>query len=166
MELQVIQDKIYEIRGHKVMLDSDLAKLYEIDTKMLNRAVKRNADRFPQDFMFHLTANELSNLKYQIGTSSLEKQHGGRRTPPYAFTEHGILMLSSVLNSEKAIEVNITIMRIFVIMRRYALGYAELNQKLETFMNETNMQFDDVYRALTELINIKEEKTTRKHIGF
>ena len=117
---------IYQFRGKQVMLDSDLALLYEVETKILNKAVKRNINRFPQDFMFRLTKNESESLRFQIGTS----KRGGRRYPPYAFTEHGILMLSSVLNSKRAIEVNIQIMRTFVQLRRHALNVIELKRFL------------------------------------
>ncbi len=146
MEIQLIQSKIYEIRGLKVILDKDLAILYEVSTGNLNKAVKRNLDRFPSDFMFQLT-NEEFDLIFQNGTSSW----GGTRKLPYAFTEHGIAMLAGVLNSSKAIEINIQIVRVFIALRQYALGYAELNKKLEEFMLETNIQFNDIYQALTEI---------------
>jgi hypothetical protein len=161
MEIQIIQQKIFEIRGYKVILDKDLAQMYEVSTSNLNKAVKRNLERFPEDFMFQLNSDEF-NLIFQNGISNW----GGTRKPPYAFTEHGVAMLAGLLNSQKAIEINIQIVRAFVLMRQYALGYAELNQKLENFMIETNMQFNDVYQALTELISIKEEQTKRKPIGF
>ena len=151
MELQIIQNKIYEIRGLKVILDKDLALMYEVTTANLNKAVKRNADRFPDDFMFQLT-NEEFNLIFQNGTSSW----GGTRKLPYAFTEHGVAMLAGLLNSSKAIEVNILIVRAFVTLRQFALGYAELNQRMENFMIETNMQFSDIYQALTEMASKNE----------
>lgn len=162
MELQIIQSKIYQIRGLRVILDKDIAKMYEVTTGNLNKAVKRNADRFPEDFMFQLT-NEEFDLIFQNGTSSW----GGTRKLPYAFTEHGVAMLAGLLNSEKAIEVNIQIVRAFVTLRQYALGYAELNQKLEAFMIETNMQFSDIYQALTEMAsqNEKENKLLNP-VGF
>lgn len=163
MELQVIQSKIYELRGQRVMLDFDLAGLYEVETKALKQAVRRNINRFPDDFMFELIPPELENLRSQIVTSSW----GGTRYLPFAFTEPGVAMLSSILRSDKAIEINISIMRAFIALRRYALGYAELNQKLETFMIETNMQFNEIYQALTELASQKaEERRPRKPIGF
>lgn len=140
MELQIIQNKIYDIRGLKVILDKDLAAMYEVTTENLNKDVKRNADRFPEDFMFKLTNEELY-LIFQNGTSSWV----GTRKLPYAFTEHGVAMLAGLLKSTKAIEVNILIVRAFIALRQYALGYAELNQKLEIFMQETNMQFSDIY---------------------
>ncbi|MDH6354614.1 hypothetical protein M2132_000942 [Dysgonomonas sp. PH5-45] len=162
MELQVIQSKIYQIRGLRVILDKDLAELYEVTTSNLNKAVKRNLDRFPSDFMFQLN-NEEFDLIFQNGTSSW----GGTRKLPYAFTEHGIAMLAGLLNSKKAIDMNIQIVRAFIALRQYALGYAELNQKLEMFMIETNMQFSDIYQALTELASQKEqENKPRKRIGF
>jgi phage regulator Rha-like protein len=163
MELQIIQNKIYEIRGQRVMLDFDIAELYEVETRILNQAVKRNIKRFPTDFMFQLTNKEFDNLMSQIVISSW----GGTRKLPYAFTEHGITMLASVLRSEKAIEINIQIVRAFIALRQYALGYAELNQKLETFMLETNMQFSDIYQALTEIAsqNEKNQKPI-KPIGY
>ena len=161
MEIQVIQQKIFEIRGFKVIIDKDLAQMYEVTTSNLNKAVKRNIDRFPVDFMFQLNSDEL-NLIFQNGISSW----GGTRKLPYAFTEHGVAMLAGLLNSQKAIEINIQIVRAFVLLRQYALGYAELNQKLENFMIETNMQFNDIYQALTELMSIREEQSKRKPIGF
>lgn len=163
MELQIIQNRIYEIRGLKVMLDYDLAELYEVETRALNQAVKRNMKRFPIDFMFQLNEEESEILKSQFVTSSW----GGTRKLPFAFTEHGVTMLASVLRSDKAIEVNIQIVRAFIILRQYALGYAELNQKLETFMLETNMQFTEIYQALTELASQKEQDAkSRKRVGY
>ena len=153
MDLQIIQNKIYEIRGQRVMLDFDLADMYEVETRALNQAVKRNIKRFPSDFMFQLSNKEFDNLMSQSVISSW----GGTRKLPYAFTEHGVTMLASVLRSERAIEINIQIVRAFIALRQYALGYAELNQKLETFMLETNMQFSDIYQALTEMASQTEK---------
>ena len=154
---------IYEIRGQRVMLDFDLAGMYEVETRTLNQAVKRNITRFPVDFMFQLSDDEFKNLTSQIVTSSW----GGTRKLPFAFTEHGVTMLASVLRSEKAIEINIKIVRAFIALRQYALGYAELNQKIETFMIDTNMQFNDIYQALTELAAKKEEDNKpRRPIGY
>jgi hypothetical protein len=155
-----IQHKIYEIRGQKVMLDFDLAEMYEVETRVLNQAVKRNAMRFPSDFMFQLTNKEYDNLMSQIVISSW----GGTRKLPFAFTEHGITMLASVLRSERVIGINIQIVRAFIALRQYALGYAELNQKLEQFMVETNMQFNDIYMALTEMATKSTEKPNP--VGF
>jgi hypothetical protein len=178
MELQVIQSKIYELRGRKVMLDRDLAELYGVETRALNQAVKRNLDRFEgDDFMFMLSPDEVKefsrsqivmmynneNLKSQNVTSSW----GGTRKIPYAFTELGVSMLSSVLKSKTAIQINRSIMRAFVTLRQYALGYAELNRKLEDFMLATDMQFSEIYQALTELAEQKRiEGKPRKRIGF
>jgi len=163
MELQIIQSKIYEIRGQRVMLDFDLAELYEVETRILNQAVKRNLMRFPSDFMFQLTNKELENLISQSVTS----RWGGNRKLPYAFTEHGVTMLASVLRSERAIEINIQIVRAFIALRQYAIGYAELNKKIENFMMETNMQFSEVYQALTEMASQKEqEKKPINPVGY
>jgi hypothetical protein len=163
MELQIIQNKIYEIRGQRVMLDFDLAELYEVETRGLNQAVKRNIKRFPTDFMFQLTNKEFDNLMSQIVISSW----GGTRKLPFAFTEHGVTMLASVLRSERAVEINIQIVRAFIALRQYALGYSELNQKLETFMVETKMQFSDIYQALTEMASQNEkDKKPLNPIGY
>ena len=163
MELQIIQSKIYEIRGIRALLDFDLAEMYQVETKNLKRAVRRNIERFPEDFMFELTESENEDLRCNFGASSW----GGSRYPPFAFSEQGGAQLSSVLNSLLAIQVNISIIRAFVTLRQYALGYAELNRKLEDFMVETNMQFSDIYQALTELASQKEfENKPRKRIGF
>lgn len=147
----------------RVMLDFDLAEMYETETRVLNQAVKRNIKRFPVDFMFQLTNLEFDNLISQNVTSSW----GGIRKLPFAFTEHAVAMLASVLRNEKAIEINIQIVRAFIALRQYAQGFAELNQKLENFMIETNMQFNDIYQALTELAMKKEpDEKSRKPIGF
>ena len=161
MDLQIIQNKIYEIRGHKIMLDFDLAQLYEVETKALNLAVKRNSQRFPGDFMFQLNSEEWDSLRLQIETS----KRGGRRYLPYAFTEQGLAMLSGILNSDKAIEVNIAIMRAFVMIRQYALTYKELTKKLK----EIEGRFTDVYQAINYLLNkdkMQIEQQQRKRIGF
>ena len=126
MELEQIKNSILEIRGKKVILDLELAKMYQTETKRLKESVRRNIRRFPPDFMFELTAEEWGNLRSQIATSSW----GGQRYLPFAFTEQGVAMLSSVLNSEIAIDVNIAIMRAFVMMRQFALTYQELSEKL------------------------------------
>jgi len=166
MELQIIQNKIFEIRGQRVILDYDLAVLYEVETRALKQAVKRNIDRFPMpDFMFSLTKSEwqevitiCDNLPQTVKFSP---------ATPLAFSELGVAMIASVLRSKKAIQVNISIMRAFVALRQYALGYAELNRKLEDFMVETNMQFSDIYQALTELASQKElDEKPRRRIGF
>ncbi|RGN32275.1 ORF6N domain-containing protein [Bacteroides oleiciplenus] len=159
-DLVIIENKIYEIRGQKVMLDFDLAEMYEIETKNLNKAVKRNIERFPEDFMFQLTTQELTNLRFQIGTSSW----GGTRYSPFAFTEQGVAMLSGILRSPKAIEVNINIMRAFVHMRQYLLSHApkqeleELRKRIEYLEEDITSdrdsyekQFDDLFSAFAKL---------------
>jgi len=163
MDLQVIQNKIYGIRGQKVMLDFDLAEMYDVQTKALKQSVRRNIKRFPPDFMFVLTSKEWELVTICDQFPSTLKHSS---VMPFAFTEQGVAMLSGILKSNRAIDVNINIMRAFVLLRQYALGYAELNQKLENFMIETNMQFNDIYQALTELMSIREEQTKRKPIGF
>lgn len=163
MELHIIQNKIHTIRDVKVMLDYDLAALYEVQTKNLNLAVKRNISRFPEDFMFQLTKEEFTDLRLQSETSS--HNHGGTRYLPYAFTEQGVSMLSSVLSSPKAIEVNIAIMRTFVKIRQYVLNYKELAEKLI----EHDKRFSDVYEALDYLITKDKqeiEHKERRRIGF
>jgi len=163
MNLIAIQSKIYEIRGQKVMLDFDLAELYEIQTKVLKQAVSRNIDRFPPDFMFVLSEEEFERLRSQIVTS---KGRGGRRYFPSAFTEQGVAMLSSVINSEKAIEMNISIMRAFVMMRQYFLEHQELAEKIGALERK---QFKDIYEALDLLLNDKqteEDWKNRKQIGY
>lgn len=161
MELQLIQQKIHEIRGQKVMLDFDLAKMYGTETKVFKQAVKRNINRFPPDFMFELTRTEFESLRSQIVTSN----RGGTRYLPFAFTEQGVAMLSSVLNSERAIEVNIGIMRAFVAIRRYALTYTELSQRL----TELEIRSEDFEKALVLLLQDRKDKKDwekRERIGF
>ncbi|HQV35730.1 MAG TPA: ORF6N domain-containing protein [Flavobacterium sp.] len=161
MKLKIIQQQIIELRGQKVMLDFHLAELYEIETKVLKQAVRRNINRFPPDFMFELTQNEFESLRSQFVTS----KRGGLRYMPFAFTEQGIAMLSSVLNSEKAIAINIAIMRTFVSLRQFALNYKELNDKI----TEIEKQFPDIYNILNYLMD-KEKTATpkieRNKIGF
>lgn len=176
MELQVIQNKIFEVRGHKVMLDFDLAELYEVSTKALNQAVKRNIQRFPSDFMFRLTIDEWNSMRSQIVTASgnsktMQSQNvtaSKKRNitaTPYAFTEQGLAMLSGILNSGKAIQVNIAIMRAFVIIRQYALTYKDLTDRLR----EIEGKFTDVYDAINYLLEKDKqqiEQSERKRIGF
>ncbi|MFW6009057.1 MAG: ORF6N domain-containing protein, partial [archaeon] len=126
-KIEEIKSQIETIRGVQVIIDNDLAKMYEVETKVLNQAVKRNIERFPSDFMFQLSEEEVINLKSQFVTS---KEHGGRRTLPYAFTEQGVATLSGVLKSKKAIEINIQIMRAFVLMRKYFTQTYNILQKV------------------------------------
>lgn len=165
MELQVIQNRIYQIRGLNVMLDFDLAEMYDVQTKRLKEQVRRNIERFPPDFMFELTKNEWTELVAICDQLPNNLKHS--TVTPFAFTQEGVAMLSGVLRSPTAIQVNISIMRAFVALRQHALGYSELNQKLETFIVETNMQFNEIYQALTELASQKEdENKPRKRIGY
>jgi len=168
VEMSIIQ-RIHEIRGVRVMLDFDLAEIYEVTTSNLNKAVQRNTERFPKDFMFQLTVDEF-HLIFQNGTSSW----GGTRKLPFAFTEQGVAMLSGVLRSQKAIQENIKIMRTFVAIRQYALNYSELKHELDNFMRETNAKFDKndlKFEALFELFDEfiahkKELEKPSNPIGF
>jgi len=168
--MERITQTILLLRGHKVILDSDLAELYEVPTKVLVQAVKRNSDRFPDDFMFQLTTEEFDNLRYHSGTSSLRPQivtsrWGGRRYPPYVFTEQGVVMLSSVLHSDRAIHVNIEIMRAFVRLRLLLVSNVELARKLATLERKYDAQFKVVFDAIRELMTPPEPKKKRP-IGF
>ena len=150
--LEVIERRIYLIREHKVMLDNDLAELYQVQTFNLNKAVKRNLDRFPQDFMFQLTREEANVLRFQIGMSK-PSGRGGRRYLPYAFTEQGVAMLSSVLNSSRAVQVNIAIMRTFARLRYILATHKDPAAKLEAMEKKYDKHFKvifDVLRQLTE----------------
>lgn len=161
MELEVIQNKIFEIRGCKVMLDFDLALLYNVENKRLKEAVRRNINRFPEDFMFELTEIEFNSLRTQIASSN----RGGLRYMPFAFTEQGIAMLSSVLNSEKAIKVNISIIRAFVTFRQSSLTYNELKDRI----GEIEKQFPDICKALNYLVDkdaVSKNNEERSKIGY
>lgn len=163
--IDIIERKIYIVREQKVMLDSDLAALYGVETKMLNRAVRRNLERFPEDFMFQLTAEEFECLRFQIGTSN--KMRGGRRYLPYVFTEQGVAMLSSVLNSERAVQVNIGIMRAFVNMRKMFLTNEEVSRKfaeMESKLGDHDENFKKVFAAIRFMMNPPDKSD--KEIGF
>ena len=182
MELKVIEKKIFEIRGQKVMLDFDLAELYEVETRALNQAVKRNIKRFPIDFMFQLTKAEFETMRSQNLTASKEgktlksqivtskkETRGGTQKLPYAFTEQGVAMLSGILHSDKAIDVNISIMRAFVMIKQFALTYNELAEKIAKLEKKNNKQFKDIYQALNLLLADKETETdfeNRERIGY
>ena len=162
-----IQNMIYNIRGYKVMLDSDLAMLYEVETKVLNQAVKRNIKRFPEHYMFQLTVEEYELLRSQIVTSKVGK--GGRRYTPYVFTEQGVAMLSSILKSEKAIQINIQIVDTFVKMRQWVIENKELAQRLSQLehyfiqhCNDDKEDFKRIYEALSLLM----DRTKPSEIGF
>lgn len=188
MDLSLIQSKIYEIRGQRVMLDFDLAEMYQVETRVLKQAVRRNITRFPGDFMFELTKNELISLRSQIVISpSLSTGY-----TPFAFTEQGVAMLSSVLRSEKAIEINISIMRAFIAVRSYLLAQSSVSAEIRELwqhvkaleeqseenlkaLNDTSEEnqetFDEIYLALSELANkqknfIQSPNQSRKPIGF
>ncbi len=158
---EVIEKKIYVLRNQKVMLSSDLAELYQVEPRALIQAVKRNIDRFPEDFMFQLEQEEFANLKSQIVISSWG---GLRRAAPYAFTEQGVAMLSSVLRSKRAVQVNIEIMRAFVRLRRMLTSHTELARKLEILEKKYDAQFRVVFDALRQLM--APTAPPRKQIGF
>jgi len=167
---EVIISKIYLIRGIKVMIDRDLAELYGVDTRTLNQSVKRNHKRFPDDFMFHLTKDELNNWKSQIVISNKEKM--GIRKPPLVFTEQGVAMLSSILNSERAISVNIKIIRVFTKLRSFLETHKEIFIKLEQ-LEKKDIELDEkvslIFEYLKQLDQSKQEETDfkqRKRIGF
>jgi hypothetical protein len=161
IEQEWIERKIYFIRGKKVMVDRDLAELYEVPTKSLNLAVRRNADRFPQDFMFQLTAQEAEILRFQSETSSW----GGQRYLPYVFTQEGVAMLSGVLRSKRAVNVNIEIMRAFVRLRQILSVHKELDRKLQDLEKKYDNQFKAVFDAIRQLMTPAQEPAKRK-IGF
>jgi len=165
MEIEIIKNSILEIREKKVILDFELAKLYGIETKRLKESVRRNSKRFPIDFMFELTQEEWAILRTQFATS----RWGGPRYAPFAFTEQGVAMLSSVLNTDRAIEVNISIMRAFVMMRQWALTHQELSKRLDAIEQQYGQKFSDIEQVLNFLIQ-KDQKQAqqqqRDRIGF
>ncbi len=164
-----ISQKIFFIRGHRVMLDSGLAVLYDVETKALNRAVRRNKNRFPENFMFQLNDLEAGFLKRQIGTSKLKNNSercGGRRNLPMVFTEQGVAMLSSVLRGEKAALVNIEIMRSFVKLREFLLTNQELARKLSKLESTYDSQFKEVFDAIKKLMTQSELNSPRSRIGI
>jgi phage regulator Rha-like protein len=183
--IQLIQNRIYEIRGERVMLDKDLAALYEVETKVFNQAIKRNSKRFPGDFMFQLTKDEWASLKFQIETQ--EKQHDSLRSQivtlktgrgehskylPYVFTEQGVAMLSGVLNSDRAINMNIAIMRAFVEVRRVLMQENDLKEQLKMLkekLGEHDVQLNQIYDAMENLLDEKASQRKwedRERIGF
>ena len=167
MELQIIQDKIYQIRGQKVMLDFDLAELYEVETRVLNQSVKRNIDLFPDDFMFQLTLKEWEMNSSQFVMSS--RKHRGEKYLPQAFTEHGVSMLANILKSKKARQTSINIVRAFISLKQFILGYKELSDQLKELESKYNQQFKDVYEAINYLLNKDKQEITQKErrtIGY
>ena len=167
MDLQIIQNKIFEVRSCRVMLDYHLAELYQVETRALKQAVKRNIERFPGDFMFVLTQEE-ANLLLSIGVSQnvIPPAYNFGVAMPMAFTEQGVAMLSSVLRSKVAIEVNISIMRAFVLMRQMAIGYEELSRRIEELEVSTDAQFNELYQALTQLLSQSKQQKERRPVGF
>jgi hypothetical protein len=160
MELDVIQNMIFEIRGQRVMLDFHLAELYEVETRALKQSVRRNIDRFPKDFMFEISLEEYRKLRSQFVTLDwLSVKYA-----PFAFTEQGVAMLSSVLRSDRAIKVNIEIMRAFVVMRKLALNYADIENRINALEEKYDDQFSEVFQALRFLI--EPPKTERRKIGY
>jgi len=160
---EVILNKIYVIRGQKVMLDRDLAELYDVETRRLKEQVRRNMSRFPEEFMFELTKEELEEWRTQYSSSNRDVM--GIRIAPFVFTEHGILMLSSVLSSEKAVQMNIQIIKTFVQLRKIANNYEEIMAKIQQIESQTNEQFSEIYQVLQNLLSKPEEKP-RKEIGY
>ena len=167
MILQKIQTKIYEIRGQKVLFDFDLAELYEVETRVLNQAVKRNIDIFPSDFMFQLTESEWGRMSSQIVMTSPNKRP--KSALPFAFTEHGVTMLANVLKSKKARLTSIAIVRAFIALKQFISSYHELSEKLKDLESKYNTQFKDVYEAINYLLQkdkIEINQKERKRIGF
>ncbi|MBC2704804.1 ORF6N domain-containing protein [Desulfobacula sp.] len=158
--IEQITAKIYYIRGNKVMLDRDLSGLYEVETRILKRNVRRHIDRFPDDFMFELTKEEYNNLRSQFGTSSW----GGSRYLPMAFTEQGVAMLSGILNSKRAIQVNIQIMRTFTKLRHMIAGHEELKKAVDELREQTDERFEVVFSVLDKLL--ADDENPKKKIGF
>lgn len=166
MELTTIKNSIHEIRGKRVILDYELAKMYEVETRVLKQAVRRNLDRFPEDFMFELSLDEMKNLVSQNVIPSL-KYFGGAQV--YAFSEQGIAMLSSVLKSKLAIQINISIMRAFVMMRQWAFNYHELAERLEELERSHGQRFDDIEQVLNyfkQKDKQSAQQRQRKQVGY
>ena len=176
MKAQIIQDRIYEVRGEKIMLDFDVARLYSVETRVFNQAVKRNKDSFPKDFMFKLTANEWKNMMSQIVISSEEsnmisqsvmssQKRRKLSSPPYAFTEHGVTMLASILKSPKARKMNIAIVRAFIALKKFTNKNAtvlNLVKELKERIDEHDVQLGSIYDAIENLLDEKEEEKAKK----
>jgi len=163
VSIELIEKRIFFIRGHKVMLDTDLAELYGVETFNLNKAVKRNIDRFPSDFMFQVTKDEMESLKFQFGISKTSGR-GGRRYLPYVFTEQGVAMLSGILHSQRAVHVNIAIMRTFVKLRELLVNHKDLKKQIEAMEEKYDQQFQIVFEAIKQLLET--DAKPRKKIGF
>jgi hypothetical protein len=168
MELEQIKHSIHEIRGKKVMLDMDLAKLYEVETRVLKQAVRRNMERFPEDFMFELTKDEWNIIRSQL----VMFKNGQGKFPkylPFVFTEQGVAMLSAVLNSEYAVRISVKIMRAFVALRQWALNHQEISERLNTMEKQFGQKFTDIDQVLNYLIKKDQQltqQTTRKQVGY
>ena len=168
MELEIIKNSIHEIRGKKVMLDMVLAKLYEVETRVLKQAVRRNRERFPEDFMFELTKDEWNIIRSQL----VMFKNGQGKYPkylPFVFTEQGVAMLSAVLNSEYAVRISVEIMRAFVALRQWALNHQEISERLNTMEKQFGQKFTDIDQVLNYLIKKEEQQTqqtTRKQVGY
>jgi phage regulator Rha-like protein len=158
-----ISQRIYFVRKTRIMLDADLAQLYGVTTKNLNKAVKRNANRFPADFMFQLKPRDMQFLRFQSGTSS-RTNHGGRRYQPYAFTEHGVAMLSSVLRSSRAVQVNIAIMRAFLQLRAMLATHEDLRRKIDDMEKRYDAKFHAVFATLRQMLETP--IPSKRQIGF
>ncbi|MDR0940901.1 MAG: ORF6N domain-containing protein [Bacteroidales bacterium] len=168
MQLQIIENKIYEVRGQKVLLDFDIAELYEVETKRINEAVRRNKERFPERFMFRLSQEEWEAMRSQIATAYNQKKRNVGITP-FAFTEHGVTMLASVLRSKRAIQMNIVIVEAFIALKEFALNYRELSEKLKQIEEKYEQQFSNITEAINYLLHkdkIEVEQKQRKRIGF
>jgi hypothetical protein len=170
MEINAIQSKILEIRGHKVMLDFDLADIYEVETRILNQAVKRNVERFPNDFMFRLTAKEWATMSSQFVMTYPQRRP--KAALPYAFTEHGVTMLASVLRSDKAVKMNIAVVRAFIALRQFSVNYDKLAREiieLKEITGSHNKQLNQIYEVLKSLMVEKSKQKKweeREQIGF
>ena len=168
MELETIKQSIHEIRGKKVMLDMDLAKLYEVETRVLKQAVRRNMERFPEDFMFELTKDEWNIIRSQL----VMFKNGQGKFPkylPFVFTEQGVAMLSAVLNSEYAVRISVKIMRAFVALRQWALNHQEISERLNTMEKQFGQKFTDIDQVLNYLIKKDQhqtQQTARKQVGY
>lgn len=168
MTLETIRGKIHTIRGKQVIIDADLATLYQVETKVLKQAVRRNIERFPEDFMFELTSEEYKSLRSQFVTLEIGRGMYSKYLP-FAFTEQGVAMISSVLKSQIAIQVNIQIMRVFVSIRQFALSNLELSEKIKELEATHNKKFEDIFEALNYLLKIQqmnETETERQKIGY
>ncbi len=184
MNTEIIHNKIYEIRGHKVMLDYEIAEMYEVETKRINEQVKRNIERFPEDFMFQLTENEWVMMRSQIMTTSdsnwsqiatSSKKHRGKSYLSFAFTEHGVTMLATVLRSEKAVKVSIAVVRAFITLKQYIADRKNISKQINSIKDELSERIDEqdvqiieIYQVLDKLIQDKEEQkpVKREPIGF